>query len=86
MNFERGVTPMADDADVGDTPLKKQKTKPRADVHSLMVPIAELPPHRLNYVSVSFGLTQELFSFWNKTGMRPFYLRQTANDLTGEHR
>jgi N-acetyltransferase 10 len=85
LNFECGVTPVKV-ADMGDTPLKKQKTKPRADVHSLMVPIAELPPQRLNYISVSFGLTDSLFSFWNKTGMRPFYLRQTANDLTGEHR
>jgi len=27
----------------------------------------------------------ELFKFWRKNGMVPIYLRQTANELTGEH-
>jgi N-acetyltransferase 10 len=39
----------------------------------------------LNYIGTSFGVTKELFSFWRKNGMVPIYLRQTANELTGEH-
>ena len=34
---------------------------------------------------VSYGLTQDLLRFWKKCGFVPVYLRQTANDLTGEH-
>ncbi len=33
---------------------------------------------------VSYGLTQQLFSFWRKSGFQPLYLRQSASDTTGE--
>lgn len=39
----------------------------------------------LDYVGVSYGLTPELHKFWKKARFTPVYLRQTANDLTGEH-
>jgi N-acetyltransferase 10 len=42
------------------------------------------PPH-LDYIGVSYGLTLPLHKFWNRAGFVPVYLRQTANDLTGEH-
>jgi N-acetyltransferase 10 len=37
------------------------------------------------FSGVSYGLTQDLLRFWKKCGFVPTYLRQTANDLTGEH-
>ena len=42
-------------------------------------------PERLHWLGTSFGLTQQLFKFWHRVGLRPLYLRQTSNDLTGEH-
>lgn len=30
-------------------------------------------------------MTKELFTFWRKNLLEPVYLRQTANELTGEH-
>jgi len=39
----------------------------------------------LDYIGVSYGLTSDLYKFWNKNGYSPVDLRQTANDLTGEH-
>jgi len=36
-------------------------------------------------LGVSFGLTAELLKFWKHVGMTPVYLRQTSNELTGEH-
>ncbi|KAH8682616.1 N-acetyltransferase 10 [Xylariales sp. PMI_506] len=39
----------------------------------------------LDYVGVSYGLTQALHKFWKRANFTPLYLRQTANDLTGEH-
>lgn len=47
--------------------------------------LAELQPEQLNYLGVSYGLTPTLFKFWKRSGYVPMYIRQTANDLTGEH-
>ncbi|KAI1342760.1 GNAT acetyltransferase 2-domain-containing protein [Xylariaceae sp. FL0016] len=47
--------------------------------------LSEVKPTSLDYVGVSFGLTQELHRFWKRGGFAPLYLRQTANSLTGEH-
>lgn len=43
------------------------------------------PPATLDYFGVSFGLTAPLHKFWKRAGFAPVYLRQTPNDLTGEH-
>ncbi len=47
--------------------------------------LSERKAERLQYLGVSFGLTSDLLRFWKKIGYVPVYLRQTANDLTGEH-
>jgi N-acetyltransferase 10 len=47
--------------------------------------LAECRPDALDYVGVSFGLTQPLHRFWKRASFAPVYLRQTPNDLTGEH-
>jgi tRNA(Met) C34 N-acetyltransferase TmcA len=38
---------------------------------------------RLHYLGVSFGLTQQLFNFWQRAGYEPLYVRQSASDTTG---
>ena len=47
--------------------------------------LAERRPDKLDYVGVSYGLTQPLHRFWKRASFAPVYLRQTPNDLTGEH-
>ena len=47
--------------------------------------LSERKAERLQYLGVSFGLTSDLLRFWKKIGYVPVYLRQTPNDLTGEH-
>ncbi len=47
--------------------------------------LSERRPEILDYVGVSYGLTQPLIKFWKRASFAPVYLRQTANDLTGEH-
>ncbi|KAI0011629.1 DUF699-domain-containing protein [Xylariaceae sp. FL0662B] len=47
--------------------------------------LTERRPENLEYVGVSYGLTQPLHKFWARALFAPVYLRQTANDLTGEH-
>jgi N-acetyltransferase 10 len=74
---------------------KRKREEPTAEDASVLTPRKSLPPlllklserraEPLNYMGVSFGLTSELFKFWKKCGYSPVYLRQTANELTGEH-
>ncbi|AJT06865.1 Kre33p [Saccharomyces cerevisiae YJM1208] len=63
-----------------DVKLRDAKTLP-----PLLLKLSEQPPHYLHYLGVSYGLTQSLHKFWKNNSFVPVYLRQTANDLTGEH-
>lgn len=47
--------------------------------------LSERRPDALDYVGVSYGLTPALHKFWKRSSFTPVYLRQTPNDLTGEH-
>ena len=47
--------------------------------------LSERHPDSLDYLGVSYGLTQQLHKFWKRHSFAPVYLRQTPNDLTGEH-
>ncbi|CAG8666700.1 4173_t:CDS:2 [Acaulospora morrowiae] len=51
----------------------------------LLLKLSEKRPVRLHYLGVSYGLTPSLHKFWKNSGFVPLYLRQTPNDLTGEH-
>jgi len=51
----------------------------------LFARLSERKPAALDYIGVSYGLTQPLHKFWKRAGFVPVYLRQTANELTGEH-
>lgn len=60
--------------------LRDAKTLP-----PLLLKLSEQPPHFLHYLGVSYGLTPALHKFWKNNDYAPVYLRQTANELTGEH-
>lgn len=47
--------------------------------------LSERRPDVLDYIGVSYGLTPPLHKFWKRSSFVPVYLRQTPNDLTGEH-
>lgn len=51
----------------------------------LLMKLSEKPPYFLHYLGVLYGLTPLLHKFWKRAGYVPVYLRQTANELTGEH-
>ncbi|OJD29636.1 nucleolar atpase kre33 [Diplodia corticola] len=51
----------------------------------LFARLSERKPPALDWMGVSYGLTKELQRFWKRSSFVPVYLRQTANDLTGEH-
>ncbi|KAF3092983.1 N-acetyltransferase 10 [Orbilia oligospora] len=51
----------------------------------LLLRLNEKRPDELDYLGVSYGLTNQLHRFWKKASFVPVYLRQTPNELTGEH-
>jgi N-acetyltransferase 10 len=66
--------------------LRHERVAPRKELPPLLTPVDQVKnAERLHWVGTSFGLTENLLNFWSRLGMRMVYLRQTANDLTGEH-
>lgn len=65
--------------------LHQERLKPRKQLPPLLLPLTEVDVPRLDWIGTSFGLTLPLHNFWCRTGMRLLYIRQTKNDLTGEH-
>ncbi|KAF2772117.1 DUF699-domain-containing protein [Teratosphaeria nubilosa] len=75
------------DAELEQSTLMTDNVKVR-DIKSmppLFARLSERKPYPLDYLGVSYGLTQPLHKFWKRAGYVPVYIRQTANDLTGEH-
>ncbi|KAH3676167.1 hypothetical protein WICMUC_002189 [Wickerhamomyces mucosus] len=75
------------DKDLENTSLLKDDVKLRdaKTLAPLLLKLSEKSPHYLHYLGVSYGLTPSLHKFWKNNKFIPVYLRQTANDLTGEH-
>lgn len=65
--------------------LLEEQLKPRQGLPPLLTNLADRPAERLHYLGTSFGLTQQLYSFWRKNLYLPVYLRQNTSDVTGEH-
>ncbi|CAJ1056420.1 RNA cytidine acetyltransferase [Xyrichtys novacula] len=65
--------------------LLEEVISPRKELPPLLLKLSERRAERLDYLGVSYGLTVQLLKFWKKAGYTPVYLRQTPNDLTGEH-
>ena len=65
--------------------IRGEKLVPRKQLPPLLLPLTDVKSPRLDWIGTSFGLTTGLHRFWRRTGMRMLYLRQTKNELTGEH-
>ncbi|KAM4552961.1 RNA cytidine acetyltransferase [Fundulus diaphanus] len=65
--------------------LLEEVLTPRKELPPLLLKLSERRAERLDYLGVSYGLTAQLLKFWKKAGYTPVYLRQTPNELTGEH-
>ncbi|MCJ1228409.1 killer toxin resistant protein [Toensbergia leucococca] len=75
------------DAELEESTLLSDNVKVR-DIQSmppLFSKLSECRPQPLEYLGVSFGLTASLHRFWKRASFSPVYLRQTPNELTGEH-
>lgn len=65
--------------------LLEENIKPRKNLPPLLSKLSQRKPEKLDYLGVSYGLTQPLLKFWRKAGFTPVYISQVANNLTGEH-
>lgn len=72
-------------SDVDTQGLLNEQIKPRSKLPPLLTNIIDRPAERLHYLGSSFGLTNSLLNFWSRKGFQVAYLRQTPNELTGEH-
>ena len=68
---EESISP-PDDSSVG---LLEERIEPRKNLPPLLLKLSERPPETLDYLGVSYGVTQQLFKFWKKAGFVPVYLR-----------
>lgn len=75
------ITPVNSEA----VSLLEEVITPRKELPPLLLKLSERRAERLDYLGVSYGLTADLLKFWKRAGYTPVYLRQTPNDLTGEH-
>jgi N-acetyltransferase 10 len=76
------------DEELQDATLATDEIKVRdpTSMPPLLLRLSERPPkEHLHWIGVSYGLTPQLHKFWKKQGYVPVYLRQTTNELTGEH-
>lgn len=83
---EEAITRVTD-AELANANLLDDNTKVRdqSKMPPLFSVLSQRRPVELDYVGVSYGLTQPLHKFWKRSSFAPVYLRQTANSLTGEH-
>lgn len=93
-NIEEGKNPDEDRFSMkrlSDEQLKhsnlQEEITPRSEegLPPLFINLEHKSPYFLHYMGVSYGMTQPLLKFWKRSGYSPVYLRQTSNDLTGEH-
>lgn len=65
--------------------LFEENLAPRSNLPPLLQKLSERKPEKLHYIGTSFGITLPLFRFWKKSSFVPLYIRQTVNEITGEH-
>ena len=81
------TTFITDHSSVSDTRENDglESLTPRTNLPPLLYRLDERAPEKLDWMGVSYGLTQSLAKFWKRLGFLPVYVRQTKNDLTGEN-
>ncbi|KAB7507756.1 RNA cytidine acetyltransferase [Armadillidium nasatum] len=52
---------------------------------SLIAKLNERTPEAVDFIGVSFGVTEQLFKFWKKCMFLPIHISSSQNKVTGEH-
>jgi N-acetyltransferase 10 len=80
--------PRVTDEELQDSSILTETIKVRdsSSMPPMLLKLSQRPlKEHLHWLGVSYGLTAQLHKFWKRSGYKPVYLRQTQNDLTGEH-
>lgn len=87
VNEENGkkVSEEIDPVEDQDLGIVSERVSPRKNLPPLLLKLTERTPEGIHYMGVSYGMTLPLLKFWKRLGFLPVYLRQTSNELTGEH-
>jgi N-acetyltransferase 10 len=75
------------DEEIEQDSLLKDSIKVRdpKSMPPLLIKLSQRKTTYIHYLGVSYGLTAQLHRFWKRAGYVPVYLRQTPQELTGEH-
>merc|ERR1719174_2208573 len=71
--------------DISINILQKETLSPKSNLAPILIPLNKRKPELFHYIGVSYGLTLDLFRFWRALKFEIIYIRQTSNNLTGEH-
>lgn len=63
--------------------MHTEVVRPRSGLPPLLRSLEERKPESLQWLGVSYGLTQQLYTFWKRSMFQPVYLRQAPSDITG---
>nr|XP_042907106.1 RNA cytidine acetyltransferase [Parasteatoda tepidariorum] len=77
--------PIKDEDDEEIESMLKERLQPRMSLPPLLYEMNQIKPDILDYIGVSYGLSEELLRFWKKSDFSPVYLNYTPNQLTGDH-
>ena len=82
---DRGI--LVTDQEIEEDSLMNDSIKIRdpKSMPPLLIKLSQKRVSFLHYLGVSYGLTAQLHRFWKRAGYVPVYLRQTSQELTGEH-
>lgn len=59
--------------------------RPKENVKPLLMKLSENRPVDIEYLAVAYGLNQQLFRFWQKSGFKTVFIKQKSSDITGEY-
>ena len=79
--YEGKFFKLEEDEEMEETDEKKGKKK----LKPLLNKLEDIKPPFIYYLGTSFGLTNNLYNFWQKNGYKPLYIAMNSNSITGEH-
>ncbi len=75
----------ADENEENEDNNKDKEKEGKKKLKPLLSKLEDIKPPFIYYLGTSFGLTNNLYNFWNKNGYKPLYIAMNSNTITGEH-
>lgn len=68
----KSVQEEIENVDEDEVGLLEEHIEPKKSLPPLLFKLSERPPEKLDYLGVSFGLTEGLLKFWKRAGKKAF--------------